>query len=161
VGANVVVLPSVIVERARKEAKKLGISLEEYLLELITRDLDSKNRAIEYIKVSEELLEQARDELRKDNVRQAAKKVWGATALAVKAYAYWREDKRLVSHGEMWEYVEVLVGDIGEWVRDVWYAGNAMHVCFYEGWCKPGQVEAAIKHAEKLVKEIKAKLSGV
>ena len=159
-GASVVVLPSVIVERARKEAKKLGISLEEYLLELISRDLDPRSRAIEYIKVSEELLEQARDELRKDNVRQAAEKVWGATALAVKAYAYWREDRRLVSHGEMWEYVEVLAGDIGEWVRDVWYAGNAMHICFYEGWCKPGQVEAAMKHAEKLVKEIKAKLSG-
>ena len=86
-GANVAVLPSVIVERARKEAKKLGISLEEYLLELISRDLDPKNRAIEYIKVSEELLEQARDELRKDNVRQAAEKVWRTTALAVKAYA--------------------------------------------------------------------------
>ena len=30
------VLPSVIVERARKEAKKLGISLEEYLLEPVS-----------------------------------------------------------------------------------------------------------------------------
>ncbi|RLF10220.1 MAG: hypothetical protein DRJ69_03415 [Thermoprotei archaeon] len=159
-GVNVAILPSVIIERARKEAKKLGVSLEEYHLELISRNLDPKSRAVEYIKVSEELLEQARDELKRDNVRQAAEKVWGATALAVKAYAYWREGKRLASHGEMWEYIEVLASDIGEWVRDAWYAGNAMHICFYEGWCKPSQVEAAIRHVEKLVREAKAKLSG-
>ena len=154
------VLPSVIVERARREARKLGVSLEEYLLELISHGLDPKSRAIEYIRASEELLEQARDELGKGNVRQAAEKVWGATALAVKAYVFWKEGRRLASHGEMWEYVEVLVVNMGEWVRDVWYAGNAMHICFYEGWCKPGQVEAAIKHVERLVKEVKARLGG-
>jgi len=158
-GVTVVTLPSVIVERARREAEKLGVSVEEYLLELLSRDLDPKGKAVEYIKASEELLEHARDELRKGNMRQAAEKVWGATALTVKAYAYWREGRRLVSHGEMWDYVEVLVGDVGEWVRDAWYAGNAMHICFYEGWCKPGQVEAAMKRVEKLLEEIKAKMN--
>ena len=44
-------------------------------------------------------------------------------------------------------------------VRDAWYAGNAMHICFYEGWCKPGQVEAAMKRVEKLLDVIKARMN--
>lgn len=35
-----------------------------------------------------DLLEEAREELGKGNVRQAAEKLWGAAALAVKAHAY-------------------------------------------------------------------------
>ena len=142
-----------------EKLKSWALAWRNIFLSFLSGDLDHKGKAVEYIKASEELLERAREEFRKDNVRQAAEKVWGATALAVKAYAYWREGRRLASHSEMWEYVEVLVGDVGEWVRDAWYAGNAMHTCFYEGWCKPGQVEAAMKRVEKLLKEIKARMN--
>ena len=97
-------------------------------------------------------------ELKRGNVRQAAEKIWGAAALIVKAYAYWRDCRRLSGHGELWEYVEVIVNDLGDWIRDSWYAANAMHICFYEGWCKPSQVEAALKRVEKLVMEVKNKI---
>ncbi len=36
-------------------------------------------------------MREAREEYRKGNVRQATEKVWEATALTVKAYAYWKE----------------------------------------------------------------------
>lgn len=85
----------------------------------------------------------------------------GALALAVKAYAYWRDGKRLVGHGEMWEYIEISVNDVGEWVRDSWYAGNATNICFYEEWCKPNQAKAAMKHIKKLIKEIKDRFKEV
>lgn len=45
------------------------------------------------------LIGRAREELAKGNIRQAAENVWGAAALAVKAYAAWKEGRRLVSLG--------------------------------------------------------------
>ncbi len=84
-----IVLPGRIVELARREAKKLG--LEEYLVELVIQQLDPKDRAVEYIEVAKKLLEEAKKELEKGNIQQAAEKAWGATALAIKAYAWWKE----------------------------------------------------------------------
>ncbi|MCD6489097.1 MAG: PaREP1 family protein [Desulfurococcales archaeon] len=137
---------------------RLGISIEEYFLELISQGMDPKERSIGYIEASSELVEQAEKELRSGNVRQAAEKVWGAAALAVKAYAYWKENRRLASHGELWGYVEVVANDIGEWVRSAWNEAAGMHICFYEGWCKPKQVQSALKHVEELVKEIESRI---
>lgn len=53
-----------------------------------------------------ELLKDAKEESGKGDVCQAAEKTWGAVALAIKAYAAWYKDKkRLASHGELWEYI--------------------------------------------------------
>jgi len=153
-----IILPRTIIEHAKREAKKLGISLEEYLLELVSSGLDPKDKAAEYIKVAEELLEQSREELRKGDLRQAAEKVWGAAALSIKAYAYWKEGKRLASHGELWEYKDRLSKEIGEWVREVWMMASSMHICFYEGWCTERDIEVTYKHVEKLVKEIEGRI---
>ncbi len=134
------------------------MSLEEYIIDALSRDLDPRDRAEEYAEAAKELLEQAREELKKGDVRQAAEKLWGATALAVKAYAYWRDGKRLSSHRELWEYIDRLVEDLGSWIDDAWNAGNAMHTCFYEGWCRDTHVQRAMERIEKLVREIRARV---
>ena len=109
--STTITLPRVIVERIRREAERLGLSLDEYLVELLSQSLDPRDRAREYAEAAKELLEQARRELEKGNVRQAAEKAWGATALAVKAYAYWKEQRRLSSHEELWEYARRIKED--------------------------------------------------
>jgi len=91
--------------------------------------------------------------LRKGNARQVAEKLWGAAALVVKAYALWKEEMRLTSHGELWEYKGKLEDGLGELVSDSWYAASAMHTCFYEGWCTERDVAIAKKRVERLVKE--------
>lgn len=151
-------LPKVVIERAKKEARRLGVSIEEYFLELVSQGLDPRDRSVEYIKACKELLEQARKELEEQNVRQAAEKVWSAAALAIKAYAYWREGRRLASHGELWEYVEVVADNLGDWVRSAWNEAVGMHECFYEGWCKPKQVGSALKRVEGLAAGIEARI---
>ena len=153
-------LPRNVVERVRKEAERLGVSLEEYVVEALLRDVDPRDRAKEYIEAAKLLLEQAQEELGRGDVRQAAEKVRGACALAIKAYAWWREGRRLSSHGELWEYSEKLVEELGEWVDDAWNAGNSMHTCFYEGWCRKGHIERAIKRVEKLVEEIESRIKA-
>ncbi len=84
----------------------------------------------------------------------------GAAALAVKAYAYWKEGRRLVSHRELWEYKTRVVRELGEWVRNAWVHANAMHTCFYKGLCQEDDVKAAIIEVERLVKAIKERVKG-
>ena len=84
----------------------------------------------------------------------------GRSGLAIKAYALWKEGKRLISHGELWEYSEKLVKELGERVDDVWNAGNSMHICYYEGWCTKSHVLRALKRAVKLIREIEVRLKG-
>ncbi len=153
-----IVVPASIARRLREEAEKLGLSPEEYLVELLLRDLDPPERAREYIEASKSLLEEAREELHRGDVRQAAEKAWGAAALAIKAYAAWREGRRLTSHGELWECMRRAARELGEWVRDAWAHANAMHVCFYEGWCARDDVEKALERIERLVSGIERRI---
>lgn len=142
-----------LARRVIDEAKRLGFSVDEYLVEVLSQGLDPKNRAREYVEAAEELLGEAREELEKGDVRQAAEKLWGAAALAIKAFALWREGRRLTSHGELWEWKRRLEGELGEWVHDSWMSAAGMHVCFHEGWCAERDVITAMKRIEKLVNE--------
>jgi len=45
--------------------------------------------------------------------------VWGAAALAVKAYALWREGRRLAGHRELWEYKSIVADEVGGWGQGV------------------------------------------
>jgi HEPN domain-containing protein len=149
-----IVLRGRIAKRVREEAERFGLGVEEYLVELLSQGLDPRGRAREYIETAEDLLGEARGELERGNVRQAAEKLWGAAALAIKAYASWKDGKRLTSHGELWEYMRVMARELGSWVRGAWMYANGMHTCFYEGWCAREDVEDALKNIEKLVKEV-------
>ncbi len=143
-----------LARRIREEAERHGLSVEEYLVELLSRDLDPKGRAQEYVEAAEGLLEKAREGLVGCDARQAAEKLWGAAALAVKAYAQLREGRRLASRGELWEWKRKLEEELGEWVSGSWYAANAMHICFYESWCAEKDVEIARERIERLVREV-------
>jgi len=149
-----ITIPRRVAERVHREAEKLGISVEEYLLELLTHNLDPLDKAREYIDVSKELLEEANKELKKGNIRQAAEKTWGASALAIKAYAYYKEQRRLESHADLWRYKDIVARDLGEWIADVFRQACSMHTCFYEGWCTEKDVEKVLSLVEKLVKAI-------
>lgn len=153
-----IALPPSLAKKILEEARKRGVTIEEYIVDFLTRDFDPSDRAREYVEVALYLLDRAREELKRGDVRQAAEKTWGAAALAVKAYAMWKDGRRLTSHGELWDYESLIEGELGEWVYDAWMAANGMHTCFYEGWCKESHVETAIKHVEGLVKTVAQRL---
>lgn len=155
---EVILLKGTIAERLKKEAEKLDMNLEEFLLEFFTQNLDPKDRAKEYITVAKEMLVQAKEEISEDDYRQAAEKIWGAAALTVKAYAFWKEGVRLASHRDLWEYSRVLANDLGDWVLHVWNEASGIHTCFYEGWCTREHLEATLKSVEQLVKTVEGKI---
>lgn len=134
-----------------------GITLDEYLVELATQNLEPLQRAVEHVNAAQEPLEQAREELEEGGARQVAEKPWGTAAIAIKACASWREGRRLSSHRELWGYEETMVRELGEWVVDAWYAGQSMYVCFYEGLCGKERVEDALKRIERLVSKVRGR----
>ncbi len=158
--ATLVRVPRAILERLKVEAERLGEPLEEYIVELLSQALDPGERLKGYLEAARMLLEEARVELEKGDVRQAAEKLWGAAALAVKAYALWREGRRLASHGELWEYVGKMMDELGGWVYDAWMSANGMHTCFYEGWCTERHVKEALKRVARLVEEVAGRIGG-
>ncbi len=52
----------------------------------------------------------------------------GAAALAVKAYAPWREGRKLLGHGELWGYKRKLEEELGERVHGAWASATEMNV---------------------------------
>ncbi|MEM4651336.1 MAG: PaREP1 family protein [Pyrobaculum sp.] len=151
---DALVLPSRVVELLRRAAEEGGVSLEDFLMDVAAARLDPPERARAYAEAALELLREAEAELARGDLRQASEEVWGTAALAVKAFAYWRDGVRLASHGELWRYAEKVAEELGEWVRDAWAHANAMHVNFYEGWASGEQVAAALNRVRRLVEAV-------
>jgi Hypothetical protein ST1093 len=122
--------------------------------------LDPPERARAYAEAALELLRGAEAEPARGDLRQVSEKVWGAVALAVKAFAYWRGGVRLASHGELWRYAEKVAEELGGGVRDAWAHVNAVHVNFYEGWASGGQVAAALNRVRRLVEAVARRVLG-
>ena len=152
------ILSRVVLELLEKKSRENDMSIDEYLLEVLTSDLNPRDRADKYIEASLELLEQARKELDKGDLRQASGKIWGAVALGIKAHAYVKVGRRLSSHRELREYKDKLADELGDWVIVVFQQADSMHINFYEGWATRKEIEKALKEAEKLVKAIAKQL---
>ena len=92
-----IILPKTIIEELRKKAKYVGLSVEEYLLDILTKDYNPKSATEKYLSTAMELLKQAREELEKDNLRQASEKIWSACTLTIKAHALAKKGKDRVT----------------------------------------------------------------
>ena len=155
------IIPERIAERLRREAEKLGLTPEGYILEYLAKNLDPQQKAREYIESALSLLEQAGEELEKGDLRQASEKIWGACALAIKAHATAKRDLKLESHKDLWEYKNEVAEELGDWVRATFRQADSMHKNFYEGLATKEDVEDALKEVEKLVRTIRDQIWGV
>jgi len=141
-------------KRVREAGEKHGMTLEEYIVDLLTKDLDPEERVREYIEAARSLITQAREELERGDLRQASEKIWGACALAIKAHALARKGLRLESHRELWLYKNEVARELGEWVRTAFLKADSMHKNFYEGLATREDVEDSLREVEKLVSAI-------
>jgi len=153
-----IVLSEGISRRIREEAEKRGVTPEEYILDLLTRDLDPEEGAAEYLEVARSLVKQAWEELERGDLRQASEKTWGACALAIKAHALARKGRRIESHRDLWVYKDEVAGELGEWVRTVFLKADSMHRNFYEGLATRSDVEDSLRGVEKLVLAISERI---
>lgn len=152
----VITVPDILINRLRKASEEQGISVEEFMVEKLSEDLNPKSRAEIYWKMAEEYLEQADGELKKGDLKQASEKIWDAAALGVKALAYAREGERLKSHGDLWSYIDKLVKEVeDEELGDLWRTATSMHINFYENWAPKGEVDRSLKRVESLLEKLK------
>ncbi len=121
----------------------------------MTRDLDPDESAREYTEVVHNLVEQAREELSKGDLRQASEKIWDACALAVKAHALAKKRVRIASRKELWIYRNEVAKELGDWIRSVFRQADSMHKNLYEGLATREDVEDTLREVEKLVKAVK------
>jgi uncharacterized protein (UPF0332 family) len=147
-------IPKRLMQTLRRRAEELGVTPEEFLIELMVDAVDPGERSQAYIDAAREMLEQAKKELGSGDLKQASEKIWGAAALAVKAHAYARERRRLASHSELWQHKSRIVEELGDWVDEAWNAANAMHINFYEGWADARSVERALGWVERFVEAV-------
>jgi len=84
----------------------------------------------------------------------ASEKVWGACALAIKAYALAKKGVMPESHRDLWKYKNEVARELGEWVRAVFRQADSIHRNFYENVATREDVEDTLREVEKLVKTI-------
>ena len=125
-GSEETVLPRIIMRRLRREAEKLGVNLEEYPLRALSQSLDPRDRAIEYVETAKRALSTGLVKSSRMAICGKLLRSSGAQHWAIKAYTYWRENKRLLSYGELWDYKSVVTQELGRWVYNAWNAGRDM-----------------------------------
>jgi hypothetical protein len=106
-------IPKRLMQTLRRRAEELGVTPEEFLIELMVDAVDPGERSQAYIDAAREMLEQAKKELGSGDLKQVSKKIWGAATLAVKAHAYARERRRLASHAELWQHKSMIAEELG------------------------------------------------
>jgi uncharacterized protein (UPF0332 family) len=154
-----VILSKKLEERLRVEAEKLNISIEELVVDIISKtlniSLDPNDRVEFHLRLSEKFLHEAEEFLRKGDYLQASEKGWGAAAQIVKALAV-KEGRELRSHKDLWSYVNELAKKLQDIeIRHLWGRANNLHQNFYEDWMPPEDVEAAIEDVKKFIEKLK------
>ncbi len=151
-------IPKTILERLESEAWRKGLSVEEYIIELLYKDLSPKDKASGYFDTAKDYLERALDDIRKGNIRSAADKIWKATTIALRATAH-LNNYRINGYSDIWKYTEKLSKKYGDWFRNAWFSAVAMYVCSYENWCNSDNVKAAHSIVSKMVAKLEANTS--
>lgn len=145
-------------EELEEKARKVGAGVEEYLLDLLTRDSDPSEAAGKYIEGACGLLKQAKEELGRNDLRQASEKIWGACALAIKAHALHRRGLRLESHKDLWMYKGEVAKELGDRIRIAFKLADSMHKNFYEDLATKEDVIDVLKEVEALLDAVAASL---
>jgi len=154
-----VTLPRKLSSRLREKAQEIGTFPEELTVELILQglneELDPEELVEHYQALSEKYLAEARELLKRGDLVQTSEKLWGATALAVKAVAA-KRGLKLERHGSLWNFVSKLSKEKGdENIITLFIVANGLHRNFYEDQMNKESLEVAIKNIEQLIGKLR------
>jgi len=153
------ILSRKLFEKLREEALKKDISMEELVVEILSKalnhTLDPSEKVELHLKLAEKFLREAEELLAKGDYVQASEKGWGVAAQMVKAVAA-KENLELRSHASLWEYIDKLAEKLQDVeLRRLWWTANNLHQNFYENWMTPRDVKYAIEDVKKFVEKLK------
>jgi len=156
---TLIILPKRIEKRLKEESERTGVSEEELVLEVLSKNLneplDPETKVETYLKLSEKYMGEAEDFLFKKDYAQASEKAWDAAAQIVKALAI-RKGIELRSHGELHkEVIKVAKEFKDDEVRLLWQSAISLHQNLYENWFPPEIVEKNIEDVKKFIDKLK------
>jgi len=151
-----------VYDRLREEARRLNVSIEELVVDIISKtlniSLDPTDMVEFHLRLCEKFLAEAEEFLRRGDYLQASEKGWGAAAQIVKALAA-KEGRELRSHGELHKEVVKIIKELGDdELRHLWQSAISLHQNFYEGWLPKELVEKDIEDIKKLVEKLRKHL---
>ncbi|MHC1636147.1 MAG: PaREP1 family protein [Candidatus Methanospirareceae archaeon] len=131
--------------------EELGVEL---LQKSLNEVLDPEDLVEHYRTLSRKYLEGAKEFLRKGDLVQASEKLWGASALAVKAVAA-KRGLKMEKHGSLWQFVNTLAKESKDkdFVR-FFNTANALHRNFYENEMPKESVEISAEDIEKFIAKL-------
>lgn len=104
-----------------------------------------------YQGLSKKYFEEAKEFLNKGNLAQTSERLWGASALAVKAIAAKRGIK-IEKHGSLWDFLTKLSKERkDESLITLSIMANGLHRNFYENQMNRESLEVAIRNVEELI----------
>ena len=114
----------------------------------------------EYVEQGRRFLNQAHEELSRDDLRQASEKGWGATVQLLKAYA----DERGLEHdrhAKLFGVVSRLVAEADDdSLRTYFNEAGGLHENFYEGGFTFREVSSSLEHVSRFVDKVETLLNG-
>jgi len=146
-------------EKLREEALKKDISMEELVVEILSKvlnhPLDPSEKVELHLKLADKFLREAEEFLAKGDYVQASERGWGVAAQMFKAVAA-KENLELRSHASLWEYLDKLAEKLQDVeLRRLWWTANNLHQNFYESWMTPRDVKYAIEDVKKFAEKLK------
>ena len=113
-----------------------------------------KTSTADYVQQGRTFLDQAEEELRREDLRQASEKGWGAASQLIKAAAAeydWQHDR----HGHLYQVARRLATEYGDPIlRDQFGAAGELHSNFYEGFMNQADVERYLSQVADLVDRV-------
>ena len=117
------------------------------------------SEAKHYLDLNRKYFEEAEELLLKGDAVQAGEKLWGASALIVKAVAS-KEGIELKTHSDLWNYVTKLSSKLEDpELLKLFAAANYLHQNFYENVMTLEGVRASAEAAKQFVEKVE-KLLG-
>lgn len=105
-----------------------------------------------YVKQSLLYLDNARDEIERQEYEKASEFLWGSVAEALKAVLMVRKGLRIKSHGEFWSLARELAKELGdEGVYTTFREADSLHSNFYEVRLEKEDVESSFERIRLLV----------
>ena len=142
-------LSSEVLDLARELAARRGKSLEQFLVDVLVRELDPVERVEAYLKLFEKYLSDAEELYKRGDLVQAGEKYWGAVAALLSAVAE-RRGQPHYTHRDFWEVVETLVEETKNPEYSTLFSlAEKLHANFYHGFLRK---ESFDKHREGVLK---------
>jgi len=144
-----------IYELLIKIARKRGVTVNELILECISKNVDPKVKIEIYTKLHEKYLREAEELYNKGNIVQACEKYWGALTTLLSIIAE-KEGLPHYSHRDLRDVIEFLTEKTNdpEYSR-LFSSAEALHANFYHGFMGKLSFDAHRNDVIRLIQKIK------